>query len=150
MHYTPDDLRNICFKRSIFDGYSKKQVDEIFCKIIADYTRFVKENTEMKNQISVLNETLQHYKMLEESLQHSIIVTQHASEQIKVNACEKAKNIVDEAELKAQRLIENANQEVSNIKRKYEEIKNELYTFKTKAEALLTAQLDVLKQMFAE
>lgn len=150
MNYTPEELKGICLKRAIFDGYCKKQVNNLLALINEDYTRLVKDNEEMKSKISVLNETLKHYKLLEESLQHSILVAQHTSEQIKINACEKAQLITDEAEMNAQKLISAANLEVISTKGKYEQIKAELFTFKTKSEALLQAQLEVLKQMFTE
>lgn len=150
MNYTPVELKGLCIKRSIFDGYCKKQVDNILALINEDYTRMIKDNNDMKNEITVLNETLRHYKVLEESLQHAILVAQHTSEQIKANAYEKAKLITEEAEQNAQNLINNANQEVIKSKSKFEEIKAELFSFKSKSEALLQAQLEVLKQMFAE
>ena len=117
--------------------------------IIEDYNEMSNTIHDLKCQISTLNETVQHYKVLEESLQHSILVAQHTAEQIKANACDKAKNIVEEAEIKAQKIIENANNEARNIQIKYEQLKNEVYTFKTKSEALLQAQMDVLKQLFS-
>ena len=147
MNYTPEELRSICLKRSILDGYSRRQVDNLLALINEDYSRVVKENEEMKNKINSLNEAIQHYKMLEESLQHSILVAQHTSEQIKVNACEKAKLITGEAEANASRLLETANQEVIRAKGRFEEIKAEIYTFKTKTEALLQAQMDMIKQI---
>jgi len=150
MNYTPDELKCICLKRSILDGYSKKQVNNLLVLIVDDYTRLVRDNEELKSKISVLTETLQHYKILEESLQHSILVAQHTGEQIKINACEKAKIITDEADMNARKLISSANHEVTKTRVKYEEIKAELFTFKAKSEALLLAQLEVLKQMFIE
>ncbi|HEY5583462.1 MAG TPA: DivIVA domain-containing protein [Ruminiclostridium sp.] len=150
MNYTPDELKCICLKRSFLDGYSKKQVDNLLVLINEDYTQFVRDNEELKSKVSVLTETLHHYKILEESLQHSILVAQHTSEQIKVNACEKAKIIIDEADMNAQKLISSANQEVIKTRGKYEEIKAQLFTFKTKSEALLLSQLEILKQMLVE
>lgn len=150
MNYTPEELKGICLKRDIFNGYCKKQVNNLLSLIYEDYIRLVKDNEEMESKISVLNETLKHYKLLEESLQHSILVAQHTSEQIKANACEKAQLITDEAEMNAQKLISAANLEVINSRGKYEQIKAELFTFKTKSEALLQAQLEILKQMFTE
>ncbi len=147
MNYTPEELRSICLKRSILDGYNRKQVDNLLTLINEDYSRVVKENEEMKNRINSLNEAIQHYKMLEESLQHSILVAQHTSEQIKVNACEKARLITNEAEVNACKLIETANQEIVRAKGKLEEIKAELFTFKKKTEVLLLAQMDVLNQI---
>lgn len=147
MNYTPEELRSICLKRSILDGYNRKQVDNLLSLINEDYSRVVKENEEMKNKVNNLNEAIQHYKMLEESLQHSILVAQHTSEQIKVNACEKAKLITGEAEANASRLLDTANQEVIKAKGRLEEIRAEIFTFKTKTEALLQAQMDMLKQI---
>lgn len=150
MNYTPEELRCVCLKRSLFDGYSKKQVDNLLALVREDYARLYKENEETKSKVNTLNENIQHYRILEESLQHSILVAQHTSEQIKANACEKARIITEEAEANASKIIETANMELIKAKSKYEEIKAQIFTFKTKTEALLHAQLDVLKQLFAE
>ena len=106
MNYTSTDLSRLEIKKALFDGYSKKYVDSLLAKIIEDYTEMSNSIHELKCQISTLNETVQHYRVLEESLQHSILVAQHTAEQIKTNACDKAKNIVDEAEVKARQIID--------------------------------------------
>jgi len=150
VNYTSTDLSRLAIRGVLFDGYNKKQVDSLLAKIIEDYNEMNNNIHELKCQISTLNETVQHYRVLEESLQHSILVAQHTAEQIKANACDKAKNIIDEAELKAQKIIDEATNEARNIQTKYEQLKNEVFTFKTKSEALLQAQIDVLKQLFSE
>ncbi len=150
VNYSAADLKRLTLKRALFDGYSKKQVDAILAKIIEDYAEMNSSTNELKCQITSLNEAVQHYKVLEESLQHSILVAQHTAEQIKANACDKAKNIVDEAEIKAQKIIDEAAEKVRDIQAKYEQLKAEVYTFKTKSEALLQAQMDVLRQLSAE
>jgi cell division initiation protein len=150
VNYTSTDLSCLTIKRALFDGYNKKQVDCMLAKIIEDYAEMNKGIHELKCQVSTLNETVQHYKVLEESLQHSILVAQHTAEQIKTNACDKAKIIVDEAEVKAQKIIDEAAAEARKIQEKYEQLKSEVFTFKTKSEALLQAQMDVIRQLFAE
>lgn len=150
MYYTPDDLGTMAFKKAIVNGYSKSQVDDVLSKVSQDYISFVNENNELKNRIKVLDETVRHYKSIEESLQHSVIIAQNTSDTIKKNACEKAQLIIDDAELKAQRLIGDANQEVNRIKIAYEEIKSKVYTFKSKSEALIQSQMEILKQLFNE
>ena len=150
MNYTSADLNRLAIRKVIFDGYNKKQVDNMLEHIIEDYNEMSNTIHDLKCQISTLNETVQHYKVLEESLQHSILVAQHTAEQIKANACERAKNIVEEAEVKAQKIIDDAANEARKIQAKYEQLKNEVFTFKTKSEALLQAQMDVIKQLFPE
>ncbi|HVJ48133.1 DivIVA domain-containing protein [Desulfitobacterium sp.] len=149
MNYTPDDLESINFNK-ILIGYSKNQVDEMLTKIISDYSDYnniTNEINELKSRISVLDEIVQHYKSIEESLQHSVIIAHHTSNTIKESACEKAKTIIEEAETTARKLVNDANQEVNKINFEYEGIKRKLYTFKTKSEALLYSQLEVLEQL---
>jgi len=149
MNYTPNDLQNLVFKKSLM-GYSEDHVNEVLDKIIEDYSAYIRENLELKDKVALLNEGLQHYKTIEESLQNTLLVAQQTSEDIKNNAYEKAANVIKEAEVKAQKIINDANQEVVRIKFEYEELKKRLHIFKSKAETLLLSQLEILKQMFEE
>lgn len=45
-------------------------------------------------------------------------------------------------------MINDANQEVMKIKFEYEEARKKLHVFKSKAEAILLSQLEILRQMF--
>lgn len=148
MNYTPNDLDNLKF-RKVVRGYSEDQVNEVLDSIIRDYEMYIKENIELKDRISVLNEGIQHYKNIEESLQNTLIVAQQTGEEIKKNAYEKAENIVKEAELRAQRVVQDANAEVMKIKFEYEEMRKRLHLFKSKSESLLLSQLELLKQLFS-
>lgn len=148
MNYTPNDLDNIKFKKN-FMGYNEDQVNEVLDSIIQDYELYIKENIELKDRISVLNEGIQHYKNIEDSLQNTLIVAQQTGEEIKRNAYDKADNIVKEAEIRAQKTINDANQEVIKIRFEYEEMKKRLHLFKSKSETLLLSQLELLKQLFS-
>lgn len=147
MNYTPNDLQNINFKKS-FMGYNEDLVNEVLDKVIEDFSAYIHENIEQKDRLAVLNEGIQHYKNIEESLQNTLIIAQQTGEDIKKNAYEKAENIIKEAENKAQRMINDANQEVVKIKFEYEDLRKRLHIFKAKSETLLLSQLEVLKQMF--
>jgi cell division initiation protein len=148
MNYTPNDLDNIKFKKT-FMGYSEDQVNDVLDNIIQDYEMYIKENIELKDRISVLNEGIQHYKNIEDSLQNTLIVAQQTGEEIKKNAYEKADNIVKEAEIRSQKILNDSNQEIIKVKFEYEEMKKNLHLFKSKSEMLLLSQLELLKQMFS-
>lgn len=147
MNYTPNDLQNISFKKKVM-GYSEDMVNEVLDKIIEDYSTYIHENIELKDRVSVLNEGIQHYKTIEESLQNTLLVAQQTGEDIKKNAYAKADNIIKEAELKAQKIINDAGSEVVKIKFEYEDMNKRLHIFKSKAETLLLSQLEIIKQMF--
>jgi cell division initiation protein len=120
-------------------------VNEVLDKIIEDYTAYIHENRDLKDKLETLNQAIQHYKNIEESLQNTLIVAQQTSEDIKKNGYMKAENIIKEAEIKAQKIINDANQEVIKIKFEYEDTKKKLHVYKSKAEALLHSQLEVLR-----
>ena len=149
MNYTPNDLQNITFKKT-FMGYSEDMVNDVLDKIIEDYSAYIRENIELKDKLALLNEGLQHYKTIEESLQNTLLVAQQTGEDIKKNAYEKAENVIKEAEVRAQKVITDANQEVIKIKFEYEDMKKRLHVFKSIAETLLLSQLEIIKQMFEE
>ena len=149
MNYTPNDLQNITFKKS-FMGYSEDVVNDVLDKIIEDYSAYIRENIELKDKLALLNEGLQHYKTIEESLQNTLLVAQQTGEDIKRNAYEKAENVIKEAEVRSQKIIIDANQEVIKIKFEYEDMRKRLHIFKSKSETLLLSQLEVIKQMFEE
>lgn len=149
MNYTPNDLDNMKFKKS-FRGYDEDQVNGVLDNVIQDYELYIKENIELKDRISVLNEGIQHYKNIEESLQNTLVVAQQTGEEIKKNSYEKADNIVKDAELRAQKIINDANQEVIKIRFEYEEMKKRLHLYKTKSETLILSQLELSKQLFSD
>lgn len=149
MNYTPNDLDNMKFKKS-FRGYDEDQVNGVLDNVIQDYELYIKENIELKDRISVLNEGIQHYKNIEESLQNTLVVAQQTGEEIKKNSYDKAENIVKEAEIRAQKIINDANQEVIRIRFEYEEMKKRLHLFKTKSETLILSQLELSKQLFSD
>ncbi|MDK2798629.1 MAG: cell division initiation protein [Clostridiales bacterium] len=146
---TPLDIENKRFKKKPF-GYSELEVEEFLTKVVEDYEKLYKENIELKDKIAVLNEGIQHYKSIEETLQNTLVVAQSTGEEIKKNAYEKAENILKEAETKASQIIANANQEVSKINYRYEELKRNISVFKAKIESLIHAQLDMMKSFEAE
>lgn len=149
MNYTPNDLQNITFKKT-FMGYSEDTVNDVLDKIIEDYSAYIRENVELKDKLALLNDGLQHYKTIEESLQNTLLVAQQTGEDIKKNAYDKADNVIREAEVRAQKLINDANQEVIKIKFEYEDSKKKLHIFKSKCEMLLMSQMELLKQIFEE
>jgi len=143
------ETENLNFKTALL-GYSKSQVKDALTKILEDYKKDCTELAELKSRNIVLSETVQHYKTIEEAMQHCLIIAQHTCDQIVSKADEKAGKIIDEAESTALKMVSNATLEVSSIRNSYEEVKGKLYSFRIKSEALINAQMDVLKQLSNE
>jgi len=145
----PNDLQNITIKKS-FMGYNEDVVNDVLDKIIEDYSAYIHENIELKDRMAVLNEGMQHYKTIEESLQNTLMAAQQTGEDIRKNAYQKAENIIKEAELKAQKITNDASQDVARITYEFEEVKRRFSIFKSKSETLLLTQLELIKQINEE
>lgn len=150
MNYTPNDLQNVVFKKVLFRGYSEDFVNDVLDKVIEDYDAMMKENMELKDKVAMLNEGIRHYKNIEESLQNTLIMAQSTSDDVKKNTLEKTQNMIKEAEIKAQGIIEDAKKEAEKINQEYEETKKKLQVYKTKSESLLMSQLEMLKLVMEE
>ena len=142
---TPLDIQNKEFKR-VFSGYSMQEVDEFLNLVIDGYEKLYKENMDCKDRITKLEENVNQYKNIENTLQSTLLVAQSAGEQVQKNAEEKAANIIADANNKAKEIVANSFEEVKKLEYRYEELKRGIDVYTAKMTALLESQLGLLKQ----
>ncbi len=145
---TPLDIQNKTFKKD-FRGYSANEVDEFLNLIIDGYEKLYRENIEYRDRISSLQDTLNHYKALEETLKNTLVVAQSTGEKVQAAAREKAELIISEAQAASKSLINDAHDEVKKISYKYDEIKRSIDVYRARMTALLKSQLDLLENVSA-
>ncbi len=144
---TPLDIENKTFSKQLVNGYSTEEVHEFMTAVLKDYEKIYKENIEYKDKIAVLNQGIQHYKSIEDTLQNALIVAQGTADSVKQNAKVQADNIVKEAEINARKTVEDINQEVIAKRMELGEAKKQFDVYKAKMEALLVSQLELLKDI---
>ncbi|SKC87303.1 DivIVA domain-containing protein [Maledivibacter halophilus] len=144
---TPLDIQNKEFTKAL-RGYKEAEVDEFLDQVIDSYEKIYNENAEMKEKVRLLEEQIEKYNSLERTLKDTLIVAQSTAEEVAMNANKKAELIIKEAEDKGKRIIQNANNEIVNIQREYEEAKKEFQIFKTRFKTLLESQLDLVNDSF--
>ena len=96
---TPLDIENKTFNKQIMSGYNVDEVQNFMNELLRDYEKLYKENIEYKDKIDMLNQGIQHYKSIEDTLQNALVVAQGTAESVKQNAKAEADNIIKEAEL---------------------------------------------------
>jgi len=146
VNFTPNDLQNIMFRKSVF-GYNALQVDDVLEKVVEDLAELIRDNARLKDKLDDVQGRLDYYKGIEKSLQNSLIVAQQTSDEIISNARKSAENIIKEAELQAKQIIEQANSEVLSIRYEQERVKRDIETYKTKLETIIRAQLRSLQNL---
>ena len=144
---TPLDIENKTFSKQAINGYSTQEVHEFMAELLKDYEKIYKENIEYKDKIQVLNQGIQHYKSIEDTLQNALVVAQGTAETVKANAKVEADNILREAELNARKSVEEVGQRVLEKQLKLEETQKQFDVYKAKMEALLISQLELLKDI---
>ncbi|MCK9478173.1 MAG: DivIVA domain-containing protein [Firmicutes bacterium] len=140
---TPLDIQNKVFNKD-FRGYSVAEVDEFLNTIIESYEQLYRQNIENRDKITSMNDTINHYKALEETLKSTLVVAQQTGENIQKVAEEKAKSIVDEAYASSKKIISDAHDEVKSISNKYDEIKRNVDLYRMRMTGLINSLLDLL------
>lgn len=140
---TPMEIHNKEFKKAM-RGYKEDEVDEFLDKVVTDFERLYRENSELKDKLSVINERVDSYNLMEKTLQSTLVVAQTTAEDIVANARKKAELIIKESEDQGKKIVEDANNSVVDIHREFENLKKEVQVFKTRFRTLLESELEAL------
>lgn len=145
MPLTPLDIHNKEFGRRL-RGYDEDEVNEFLDQVIKDYEALIRENKELQNQVLALQEKLNHFANLEETLSKTIIIAQEAADEVKNNAKKEAQLVIKEAEKNADRIINEALAKSRKIALEIEEMKKQAAIYRTRFRTLVEAQLELLSQ----
>lgn len=143
MPLTPLDIHNKEFTKS-FRGYDEDEVNEFLDQVVKDYEIVIREKRALEEKVNQLNERLNHFTNIEETLNKSILVAQETAEELKSNAAKESKLIVKEAEKNADRIINEALTKSRQISIEVEEMKKQAKVFRTRLKMLVEAQLEMI------
>jgi len=143
MGLSPLDIHNKEFTRG-FRGYSEDEVNEFLDQIIKDYEMTIRDKKQLEKEVEELNEKVNHFVSIEETLNKSILVAQETAEEVKANARKESKLIIKEAEKNADRIINEALSKSRKISMETEELKRQAKVFRTRLKMLVEAQLDMV------
>lgn len=144
MSLTPIDIQNKEFGRSI-RGFSPSEVDEFLDRVAKELEALIKENMACREQLSQVEEKLNHYHKLEETLHNAIIVAQETAEEVKRNAAKEAELIRREADRDAARTMDEARYKASRILAEHDEVYKQAQVYKMRFRSLVEAQLTALE-----
>lgn len=140
---TPLDIHNKEFKRG-FRGYNEEEVDEFLDRVVKDFEKLYQENLELKEAVERLGGKLEHYQHMENTLHSTLVIAQETAEEVKLNAKKETELLIKEAELRAQKMVEEAVSKVRKMTSEYEEMQKQAQIYRTRLRTLLQAQLEML------
>ena len=143
---TPIDIDNKTFKKAKIGGYDINDVEDFLVKVMEDYETLYKENAELKDKTSAMQESVSYYTSLEEGVNKSIENAYSEADKLKQEAEQQAELIKKEAELNAKQNLEELKVEILKKEAELEEKKKQLQIYKIKVSSMLEAQLKILNE----
>ncbi|WP_310603889.1 DivIVA domain-containing protein [Anaerosporobacter sp.] len=140
---TPIEIQSKNFKTGF--GYDRKDVDGFMRDVLTGYERLYKENVELKDKISVLNDGIQYYKTIEKTLQKALVLAEQTAEETKQAALKTAKAIEKEARGKADLIIVDAKNELNHINQMITALTSQYESYKVQYKHLAATQIELLQ-----
>lgn len=141
---TPLEIHNKEFKKS-FRGYDEDEVDEFLDMVIADYEQIYKENIDLREILTKSEGNVDRYKDLEDTLKNALVVAQHTSDSLKVNAEKEARLIIQEANAKVEQMVADSQNKLEKMVEEYERLKNRFNMFKVKLRSFMEMQMAMIE-----
>ena len=142
---TPVDIDNKTFKKVKFGGYEINDVEEFLVDVMNSYETIYKENSELKDKITIMEESVSYYKSLEDGVSKTIENAQTAADEIRKASEREAEVIKKEARLEAEKEIEKIKEEITKKQIELEEAKKQIQIYKIKVKSMLEAQLKIIE-----
>ena len=147
---TPLDIENKKFYKQMVNGYNVEEVDEFLDLLTVDYEKVYKEMSDAKGKVDELNESLEHYRSIENTLQSTLMMAQSTAEEVKNIARQQAEQIINDAQANAKKALEQVEQEAVIKRKELDDIQKQFDIYKAKMESLLISQLELLKEINKE
>src|SRR5207244_5495370 len=116
MRISPLDIRQQQFSVRWFRGFDVHEVDTFLDDVAEDYETVLKENAQLKEQVSTFEERSRGLSERERALQDTLVTTHRLGDEMKATARREADLQVREAELRSEKIIEEGRAEEARIR----------------------------------
>jgi cell division initiation protein len=146
MRITPLDIKKQEFQTKM-RGFDKDEVVSFLEVVSEEMEELVRENLELKEKMQRAADKLANYSKIESALQNTLVASQESAEQMKAVAEEKAELIIREANSQAEKIVDDAYEKLSELRREHISLKNQRAAFLVNFRSLLESQLKLLELM---
>ncbi|EFQ23358.1 DivIVA domain-containing protein [Aminomonas paucivorans] len=113
---SPLDVVNQSFRKG-FRGYEPGEVDEFLDQVAESLQGYIQKAKDLERSVQVAEDQLKEYRGLKESLQEALILAQRSAEERVRSATAQADAILAEAQAKSERLLQEAEGQVAEMRR---------------------------------
>lgn len=143
MKITPLDIKKQVFKK-ILRGYDPIEIETFLEMVAEEYESLIKEKNDLYDEVLKLKTQLRDYQEVEKTFKESLMNAQQTINQSRENSKRESDLIVKEAEVRAEKIIENAKMQLIELKNELMIIKAQKDSFAKRLRHLLESQLELL------
>jgi len=144
MNFSPLDIYNKSFKKKILGGYKPDQVDQFLDEVGISVEKLLKEYNHLKKENENLLQQLENYEKIEDKLGDTLIRVQEVADERTKQAEKESKLILQEARMKAEKIMKEAQQDILEERDKIEKLREARELFEIRFRNLLKGYLKLL------
>ncbi len=141
---TPLDIKKQVFKKAM-RGFDPVEVETFLEMVSEEYESLIKDKNNLSDDVLKLKTQLQDYQEVEKTFKESLMNAQQTMNQSRENSKRESTLIIKEAEVHAEKIIENAKKQLIDMKNELMIIKAQKDSFSKRLRHLLESQLELLK-----
>src|SRR5579872_2177532 len=145
---TPVDIQHKSFKKAL-QGYDRAEVDHFLDELIESLEDEAQEKAALEAEMADLRERISHFKAMEESLQHTLILAQRTADEVKAAAHKEADLIKAQAKMQAEKEIATLVERTEESKREYQRTIETTEKARSELRSLLMTHLALLERSSA-
>jgi cell division initiation protein len=146
MKISPLDIKRQEFGKK-FRGYSPDETHSFLNMVAVEMETLLKKNLELEEKTRSLEEKLSNYTRIENILQDTLLSTQKSAEETKSSAELRARTVIDEARVNAEKIMAGAREELLKVRKEIEELRIQKDSFVIGFKSLIDTQRSLLEMI---
>ena len=141
---TPADIENKEFSRAK-KGYNEEEVDDFLDLIILDMEKLIRENKQLKNELSKVHVQVDKHMSTETSVYETLEAAKSLMNDIAASAERRAEILLKNAELEASLITREAKESISRYTDEGNRLKDRVETLRERYKKMLESELERLE-----
>ncbi len=143
MKISPMDIQKQSFEQKL-RGYDKEEVKTYLSLVAEEVAATQRERDNLEQEVQSLRALIDEHRQRETMLKNTLLTAQRVSEELKEAARKQAENVVREAEMQADRLLELAQARAHEVERGILDLRAHRSSIRSDIRALLTRLTTIL------
>lgn len=141
---SPLDLQNKKVETKKRKYYDKDEMDEYLELVFDQYKELYTENQELKKNVKTLSDGVQYYRSIESTMQKALVLAEKTAKETKDAAQLKAEAIEKDANMRAEKIVTEAEQEYDKLRDKCLYLVQQFNQYKVQLKQVASAQLELV------